>query len=840
MTDATPIFSSRSSDIEALHAHWTRAVAGAPEILRLVSPFGGGRRALVIDFYEALGNSDRPVYWHVGCIDSEDGQQWLIRMYGALIGSLLTNASDRQRVEAHLQSRMPALPERLQNWVEQFLQNLKNSSLETATGQVHLQFPVENPLLGLVEVALCIAEQVPLLLELQNPQSTHSVALARFVEALWNEGRQRSAKVLLILHDHPASELRETLFPAPLLELYARHEEAIKSHTIAPWTEVETAQHLHSRALEADAGSLTSLGGGKPGFIIEAIEICQERALLGQALQGFDVSKLLPPIPAPVLSEAREGERDHAASNPEQALFFAALLGQEFPLELVADMASFTRESTKALFDAMGDWVQPSEYSESLGAWIYTFTRGTWREAILANHQTEEGRELARKAGTFLDSTVSGLGFGFQPKIARILAENGAIEHAQRLIARALGNDPSDILAFVYELGKAYASLHWPLEIWRDLYKANIENLVQQQGVELLQLILAEAYSWAETHQEAHFNAWLSLQSSQLASMLGQSVEASSRAANALQGFEQLQDEPGQAESLLQLAALAVGQDQLQQAVAYTTRALPLLPPEPHSVHLLSLKARAEMVFGLVARTGQDFATAATHYGNAQQIAVAARNTQMVLSGGLSLAETHLASGDPQQALGMFAELADLAQRTGSALHERNACELAGTASAGLQQWEQAAEYASRTLALTRLLGMSDALPMDLYNQAFFLLASEKITESLPFFNEALPLLSGAGTHPVVKECLYFAAIAYLQSGEATQASRLFLQALTPIEQHQDWQKYIIALSTLGTLAQQAGNLTDARQYIERAYGRASLLNLETEAAELRAQLAAL
>ena len=100
---------------------------------------------------------------------------------------------------------------------------------------------------------------------------------------------------------------------------------------------------------------------------------------------NIDESELeLPETPA------GEGERKHAGPQDlDQVAYFAALLGQAFPAAIVADMGGYDRESIDDLLDAAGDLFEEVQFSKELGTWIYRFTKGTWRQAVLEAHKTE-------------------------------------------------------------------------------------------------------------------------------------------------------------------------------------------------------------------------------------------------------------------------------------------------------------------------------------------------------------------------------------------------------------------------------------------------------------------
>ena len=53
-----------------------------------------------------------------------------------------------------LNSQLPAQPARVQTWYQQFIAAMKESKTDKETGQIQLRMPQDNPLIGLVEVAV--------------------------------------------------------------------------------------------------------------------------------------------------------------------------------------------------------------------------------------------------------------------------------------------------------------------------------------------------------------------------------------------------------------------------------------------------------------------------------------------------------------------------------------------------------------------------------------------------------------------------------------------------------------------------------------------------------------
>ena len=232
MAEETPLFVAREDDVAALSSTYAKVLEGTPQAIRIQSPFGGGRRALVGEFLRNLDKTtDEPIVWRVVCLDQENGLQWLVRMYGSLIATLSSDILRRGKIEMVLNSQLPAQPKRVQDWYQEFIGALKESSADSEKGTIQLRMPRDNPLIGLVEIVAAIGRRQPIILELQNPNVVYSLLLSQFVECLMNEARASGAKILTVLFDEPEDEVTKALFPMPLLDYYSRNEDSIAVHT---------------------------------------------------------------------------------------------------------------------------------------------------------------------------------------------------------------------------------------------------------------------------------------------------------------------------------------------------------------------------------------------------------------------------------------------------------------------------------------------------------------------------------------------------------------------------------------------------------------------------------
>jgi len=844
------LFVARDSDVTALKNIWDQAASGDAKFVRLQGAFGGGRRALMGEFYRTVTQADDDIIvWRVNCVDQENGLQWLIRMYGSLIGTLGENVLRRGRAEMVLNSQLPNQPQRVQSWYQEFISALKDSKTDKESGQIQLRMPKDNPLLGLVEIANGLARRIPIVLEIQNPNLVYSVALAQFVEAMMVESASEDTKLMMVLFDEPESERTQSLFPVPLLDMYGRRDDEFVVHPIEPWGAEETAAYLASAGIEGNAAELARLGSGRPGFIAELTDIFSTDGVITQELAGTTLSEFIPmavdeselELPA---EPAAEGERKHAGPQDlDQVAFFAALLGQAFPAAIVADMGGYDRESIDDLLDAAGDLFEEVQFSKELGTWIYRFKKGTWRQAVLEAHRTEEGMELARRAGMFMERFLVPRGSAFTTKTARIYAENGAPDRASMLRAMALSQDANDVWGLCFDLVKYFDEVEWPDALVRTLYMNLLDNLVGSGPVNAAEKVHQDATEWATTRQDKDMIAWLCFAGSKLDTRRQDFYRAKDRADDALKLYNALENGQKCAEIHNHIAAIMLQDGKPEEAIQAVNKAIEVGQidgPDGQKVLTPPVFAHAEQIRGLIARRSGDPKQATQHFRNANEAAGRAGIAILALDSGLAFGEALLASGEVDQAQEALDRVVQIARQLKNPMRERNACELAAQAQGATRNWEKAIQYAGRTLELTQGLKFTQAMPVDLHNLGFFLLAAGKVKEALPYLNQAESGLAGLGNHPVVKECHYFTGMAKAQTGDLEGAKSSFTNALPHLEGHNDWPKFVAAKSNLAGIAAQGGDKAAAKTLMEEAIATAETHGLKNEKKELKKRLASL
>lgn len=847
MAEDRPLFVAREEDVAALSAAWTEARAGRPQFVRLQAPFGGGRRAAAGEFLRTIANNpEDPIIWRVTCLDQENGLQWLVRMYGSLVATLTQDAMRRGKIELLLTTALPAQPKRVQGWYQEFITSLKESKTDREKGAVQLKIPRDNPLVGLIELTIAIARKVPVVIELQSPYATYSIALTQFIEALLQESRSSQAKLLCILHDEPEDDVTRALHPLPLIDLYQRQAEHIKVQTIAPWGAPETQRFLDSKGVVSDAARIAAIAGGRPGFIAELVEILAERDLLGGDLSAVTFASLVPmSVDATAIdvpdAPAAEGERKRAL--PEdlgRAAHFAALLGQAFPSNLVADMGGWERGSIDDLIDAAEDLFEEVQFAEEMNAWIYKFKRGSWREGILEQNNTQEGHDLARRVGFFMERFLVPRGYAFIARTARVYAEHQAGNRAHILRSLALSNDNPDIWGLAYDLTKYFDEVAWPDVLRRTILMNLLDRLVAGGTVQAAEQVHADATEWASKNEDREFTAWLLFSGSRLDARRQDFYRARDRARDALKLYEGLNNDVRRAEIWNHLAGIELQDGNPTAASEAIEQALNLgrvEGPDGNKVVVPGILANAEFMKGVLARRVNQIGVAAEHFRHANEVAGQTGMGPLALDAGLSYGEALLVGGQTDKARDVLDRVVEIARALRNPVRERNACELLAQAEGQLRNFPAALTHASRTLELSKSLKLDQALPVDLYNLGFFHYALQKPTEALAFFRQAAQYIGPTTEHPVVKELWFFMGLAHMQTGNLDDAKTSLRNGLRPAQSAKDWRRMVSALDTLATIEEKQGNGATAKKLLADAISFAEKGDLKEERRTLRRRL---
>jgi tetratricopeptide (TPR) repeat protein len=673
--------------------------------------------------------------------------------------------------------------------------------------------------------------------------------LSSFLEALLDESPSSSSQLLTILFDEPESELKQTLWPLPLLNLLERRSENFDLHAITPWGESEVTDFLKSKGLDSNAKRISEIADGRPGYVAELIEILSEQDKLSADLSNISLASLAPmnvnegeldvPVEAP-----KEGERKHATvADSGRIVYLAALLGQAFPSNLIADMGGYDRDSVDDMLDALEELFEEVQYSEDLGTWIYKFKRGSWREGVLQHNATDEGRDLAQRVGAFMERFLVPRGYGFIVKTARVYAEHGVNNRAALMRSLALSNDSPDSWGLIYDFCKYFDEIEWPEAMMRTVYMNLIDRLVSAGPVPTAERVHAEVTEWASQQDDRELTAWLLFAGSRLDLRRQDLYRARDRANDAISLYGALENQHSVAEINNHLASIELQDGKPEKATEHIKQALELGQvdgPDGQKLVIPGILANSEYLKGLVVRRSGKPAESTKHFQKANEIAGSTGMSNLALDAGLALGEALLAAKQTDKARNVLGRVLQIAQRIRNPVRERATCELLAQAEGASQNYDAASKLAARTLQLSQALKFERALPVDFYNLGFFHYANQKPTEALAFFQQSAERIGTMGNHPVVKELYYFMGLAHMRTGNLDSAKQSLLNGLGPAQQAKDWRKMVSSLDNLATIEEKQGNADVARKFLSDAIGFAKQAELREERKNLKRRLKSL
>jgi tetratricopeptide (TPR) repeat protein len=846
------LYVARETDVDALSSLWKKSTAGDAQTLRLQAPFGGGRRALVTEFCKRAKRDDDMLIWQVNCLPEENGIQWLIRMYGSLLATVTSDVLQRGKIELILNSQLPSQPKRVQGWYQQFIETMKNSKADAATGKIQVSMPQDNPLIGLVEITTAIARRTPIMLSIQTPYAVNSLLPAMFLEALHQESRQAGTQLMVILSDEPEDEARSATHPMPLLDLYTRNADSIHTHAITPWGDDETTAYLTSKQLgTANASQFATMASGRPGFIAELIDILNGDGKLEADLADATMASLVPmDVDASELSDddsTEEGRRRATKDDAAEVAHIAALLGHAFPSGIVADVGGLDRGSVDDLLDAMSDLFEEVQFSEEMGTWIYRFKNGSWREGVIAGHRDEEGTQRTQKLAMFMERFLVPRGYAFLPKATRLYADAGSPQRANIMRALHLTRDAGDSWGLAFDLSRYFDEVSWPITMQRTIYQHLLEHLSERGRVAEADTLHQEATTWASEQEDRDFTAWLLYSGSKINLRKQELPQAAELALDAVKMYEALDQAPRTAEIYNHLATIYLHQGERQKASEHVDKALDAAKFEtpdgkegvPPQIFAMSSHLR-----GLIARRSNDpnqLETAASMFRQANDVAGQAGLGGMALDSGWAYGECLLAMRKVEDAKQVLEQVLKISVSLKNAMRERATTELLAQCLGALGEHERALVLAQRTLQLTQQLKMENRLPLDLYNLGFFLFLNKKPAEALGVLGQANERIGGVPEgHPMRRDLAYYMGLAQLQTGDAHSAVASLRGALALVDTTQEPTRTVAVKDALGTALAQSGDKVGAKNHLEEALAGAKASKLDDQAKAIEGKLAQL
>ncbi|MEL6341658.1 MAG: tetratricopeptide repeat protein [Myxococcota bacterium] len=841
MAESSSLYVAHEADLNTLKEHWQAAREGRPQVVHITAPIGGGKRALVGELCRSATVEEPDVIiWRPALTDEEDGMQTLLRMFAGLFAGLHRSPTLRGKVEMTLNSQLPKQPPRVQRWYQAFIEGLKKGAPKPGEDKFQVILPRDNPLIGLVEIAIGISRAFPIILDVQNLQNAQSLSLAAMLEGMVRESAghpDEASRLLLLLSSIPFDDTAKAWISVPLQQFFERCEGHIQGLPMTPWSEEDVQKYLTSKAIEADAARLAELTAGRPGFVAEMVDWLTENDRLG------DLSTLTMATLADVTADedeleepdqpAAEGQRRHAtAEDAEKIAYLAALLGLSFPSSLVADMGAFTRDSIDDILDATEDIYKELQFSQPLGTWIYQFKKALLRESVLARHQSDEDKQVAQRVGAFMERFLVPRGYAYLVKTLRIYAESGAKEGANRLRSAALATDQPQVWAMTLDLLRYFDEVSWPDPMWRTVYMNLLDRMVAGGDVNQTEGLYNESMKWATEKEDRAMQAWLLLAGSRLDLRRKDLYRARDRANDALKLYRSLGSDLKQAEVLIHIGMIELNDGNTNAARDRASEAIEIANVPPIQSHY-------HFIRGLVAKRARQLNEASEQFKRANELAGQAGQGPLALEAGLNLGEVMLISGQHSKAADVLARVVQIAQALNNPTRERAATSLLGQARAALKQFEGAIQAATRTLELTRQLKFNRLEAVDIYNLGLFHLMNNSPTEAVSLFRQARQK-ADASNAGFMKELLFNMGSALAQIGEKSAAEETLRESLPKAQQAKDWRKVIGANQMLARFAAERGDKNGARTLLQAALKAADAGNLKEERKGIRRQLESL
>jgi tetratricopeptide (TPR) repeat protein len=801
---STEVFVARESDFNVLKNAWTQANEGTAKTVLLTAPYGGGKRALVAKLARFARSEDEDaLIFRPSFSEEEDGQNTLVKLYAGMLSFLHGNPGLRGKVELALNSRKPAQSQRVQNWIGSFLDGMKKGSPKTGETQFQLHIPSDNPLLGFVELVHLIAEAYPVVLEIQNVQNTHSVAIASTIKALIHRtAKSKGTKLLTILSCVPLED-NAGWVSQPLQDVFTEEEGNYDTLNLAPWTDAEAKLYLESKEYDFGlAEELIKMTNGRPGFLAELADLIAEDEDLRGKMSGeltdlFDLSPDEDDLDSESESDSDEKARKKAtAADADKIAFISALLGMSFPSGIVADMLNLDRSSVDDIYDATESGYKEVQFSKPLNTWIYQFKHAMIREAVLAKHQSEEDNRIAGNTGAFIERFLAPAGYGYVVKALKIYANADVQQRADVMRNVALGADQPQMWNLTRDIVGYFTEAMWSDALVRTTYLNLCERMSRMGDVNQAEELIKEAMAWGGKREEEDkgFKAFLNLSGSRLDSRRQDHYRARERAAAALELYRELESSVQQAEALAQLALVEFNDGKPNASLDRVNEAEKLTEAVP-------LRALTSFIRGLVSKQSKQVDNALKHFTTANQLAGQAGRGALALDAGVQMGEMLLTSGQLAKAAEVLTQVQQIAQGLKAAPQERQICAMLAQAHFNQQQVEPALKAAQRALQISHTTKDRRTLPADLYNVGFFQLVLKNPSESVALLKQALQL-ADKNNRGFVKEVMFHLGQAQLQVGERSEAEKMLSQALQPIQETKDGAKAMTVYQQLGRLAE--------------------------------------
>ena len=830
---------AHSDDFQILKNNWNQAQTASSALL-LTGELGSGKRAMVGHLIRKI--SDLPTKTLVcrpNFSDEEDGQGALIKLYTALFSAIHSVDGFRSQIEIHLNLQLSKFDKRTQDWIRMFIEALKKGAPKEDSGEFQVSVPRDNPYLAFIEITHAIAEEIPVLLDLQNLHNVHSLPFFTMLEAILARTGSEKHSMLTILHMVPV-EGNETWLALPLVDIIKRRD-TLTHLPLQLWDEEHAEKYLSSRDIDTThAAKYVELAAGRPGFIAELADWVQSDEDFAARFPETTLENIVDFSPTEELSEnEEEGDEESkrktcTADDAENVAYLGALLGMSFPSGLVADMGNFERNSVDDLLDASEHLYKELQHSKPLNTWVYQFQRAIFREAILTKRTSEDDKKIAANVGVFLERTLVPRGFGYLSKALQIYARSAAPERANNLRNFAMNADNPQLWLCARDMIAAHPSHAWPEAMIRTTLLQLCERMSTGGKVEDAEKIIQESLQWANGKEDPGTKAMILLAGAKLDRRRQDNYRARDRAQEALNIFRSMENSQAlQGNCLVQIALTELQDKKYNAAIdkAREAEKIAAIPP---------VQAYCRFVQGAVHAEGRQFDKAAKFFEEANGLANQARNATLALDAGIRLGQVLIASKQTAKAADVLTQVSNIARQLKAPAQERACTAMLAQAHGNEKNLEAALQAATRTLELTQALGFSNLESVDTYNVGLFNLMLQRRTEAVALFKAAREKLPAQNNPGFLKELLFSLGMTQLQIGEMQAGETNLREALAPAAAAKDWGKVVGAHQQIAEISKNKGDVDEARKHLNQAMKVAKQTNMSEARKRLKEQLKSL
>jgi CHAT domain-containing protein/tetratricopeptide (TPR) repeat protein len=314
-------------------------------------------------------------------------------------------------------------------------------------------------------------------------------------------------------------------------------------------------------------------------------------------------------------------------------------------------------------------------------------------------------------------------------------------------------------------------------------------------------------------------------------SLLGEPQKALEKYNEALPLWRAVGDRWGMAVTLNNIGLAYDSLGEMQKALEKYNEALPIR----RAVGDHSGEATTLHNIGAVYRSLGEMQKALEKYNGALPIWRAVGDRSRVAAALNGIGTVYLSLGEMQKALEKYNEALPLMRAVGDRFGGAATLNNIGAVYRSLGEMQKALEKFNESLLISREMGNRNGEAATLSNIGSVYRTLGEPQKALEKFNEALPLRREVGDRTGAAITLNNIGLVYLSLGEPQKALEKFNEALLIFQLVGDRDGQAAALRGIAQAEQKRGNLTQARQLIERAIGMIESLRTNVVSQELRA-----